>query len=108
VGMDEVQAARTESLFREVNERIAEAVEDGPLDDAQFLCECSDSSCTHAIEMPLNHYEEVRSEPAQFIVKLGHADPEIERVVDAARGYAVVEKDHPDAAEVAKELDPRP
>jgi hypothetical protein len=108
MGKDEAQLARTESLFREVNERIAETFEEASVDDAQFICECSDSSCTEGIQVPLDQYEDVRSEPTQFIVKQGHTDPAIERVVDAALDYDVVEKDDPDAAEVASELDPRP
>ena len=38
----EIRMARTESLFRNVNERIAECAQRVASDDAAFVCECSD------------------------------------------------------------------
>jgi len=101
------RAARTESLFRQVNERIAEKAEDSPNDQATFVCECADPRCAHPITAPLTEYEEVRSEPTLFLVRPGHADDSIERVVDERKGYEIVEKVDPDAAEVVEATDPR-
>jgi hypothetical protein len=104
---DGAQAARIESFFRDVNDRIAEAAEEDELGDSQFICECPDPECTERLHVPLDEYEDVRGEPTRFIVKPGHVAPEVERIVEVADDYDVVEKDVPDAAAVAEELDPR-
>jgi hypothetical protein len=87
-----VQAARTEALFRSVNDHIAGAA-DGFVDEAEFVCECADTECTDRIEAPLDEYEEVRTDPKLFVVKSGHADEEVEQVVSDEGDYEVVEKD---------------
>jgi hypothetical protein len=86
-----LQAARTEALFRSVNDHIAAAAEE-VVDDAEFVCECADASCTERIETPLDEYEQVRDHPKLFLVKSGHADEEVERVVSDEGDYEVVEK----------------
>jgi hypothetical protein len=88
-----VKAARTEALFRSVNEHIASAADDGLVDEAEFVCECADPACTHRLETPLDEYEEVRTHSKHFLVKPGHADEEVERVVSDEGEYEVVEKD---------------
>ena len=52
--------ARTESLFREVNERIAESAERFEADETKFVCECADPTCTQRVEATLDEYERVR------------------------------------------------
>jgi hypothetical protein len=104
---DGARAAHTESLFRAVNERIAELTDGAPVNQAQFICECSDPACTEEIHLGLEEYDELRSEPTQFVVKPGHTEPTVERVVDETDGYKVVEKDAPGAAHVAADRDPR-
>ena len=49
----EERIARTESVFRYVNERIAETSERFDTADAEFVCECADAECYHRIEAPL-------------------------------------------------------
>ena len=104
-----LRAARNESLYREVNERIEElnkrfdaALEAG----AAWVCECADTECTEPIEMTLGEYEELRSYPTRFAVLPGHVVAGVERVVDTHDSYVVVEKVGA-AAQVAAELDPR-
>ncbi len=104
---NDARAGHTESLFRNVNEKIAEAAEEAPVDDALFVCECDDPGCTAAVHMDLERYDRVRSSPTRFIVKPGHADAAVEHVVEEARSYDVVDKDAPTAADVAERLDPR-
>jgi hypothetical protein len=89
--------ARNESLFREVNERIAELGEkaeawspDGTID---FLCECGeDGGCGMRVRVPLEVYERVRSQDDRFVVRPGHETPEIERAVTWTDDYVVVDK----------------
>ena len=89
----QIEAARTEALFRSVNEHIAAAAEDGFVDDAEFVCECADPTCTEKVEAPLDEYEEVRTDAARFLVKHGHVDRSVEQVVSDEGEYEVVEKD---------------
>jgi hypothetical protein len=102
------RAARAESLFREVNEHTTATTEEALADDAIVVCECDDLSCTAHLHVPLEQYEEVRSEPTHFIIKPGHVDGDVERVVGVAGGYEVVEKDETDAVVVSETLDTRP
>ena len=88
-----VEAARTEALFRSVNNHIAAAAEHSVVDEAHFVCECADTGCAEKIEAPLDEYEEVRTDPKLFLVKPGHADEDVERVVSEEGGYQIVEKD---------------
>jgi hypothetical protein len=95
--------ARNQSLFREVNERIEKLAGDN--DVVEFLCECSDPACAITVELRVSTYEDIRSNPTHFFVKVGHDMPEIECVVSQADGYAVVEKFM--ETEFAKQVDPR-
>jgi hypothetical protein len=90
--IEETRIARTESVFRHVNERIAETVEHFDMDETLFVCECADADCHHRVEVPLETYEEVRENPTRFIVAEGHEEPSFERVVAKRRGYAIIEK----------------
>jgi hypothetical protein len=99
--------ARTEALFREVNERIAETAERFDADETKFVCECADQSCTHRVEATLEEYERVREDGATFLIVPGHEDERIEAVVQVEGDRAVVEKRHPLVAGVVRSLDPR-
>jgi len=81
----EVRIAKTESLFRDVNERIAESTQRLEPGGAAFVCECADPDCTEQVEAPLGVYEEVRSDGAQFLLAPGHEDERIERASAPAR-----------------------
>jgi hypothetical protein len=101
------QIARTESLFREVNERIAEAA--GRFDDEEtkFVCECADPTCTHRVEATLDEYNRIREDGATFLLVNGHEDERIEAIVRADGDRAVVAKRHPLVAPMARKLNPR-
>jgi hypothetical protein len=96
--------AQNEALFREVNERIEKVVEDAA--NPQFLCECADEECCETLELSIAEYEAIRSSPVCFPVKVGHNDPEVERVVEDNGHYVVAEKTGR-AAEIVRERDPR-
>ncbi len=89
-----VRAARNESLFREVNERIDSAGSGASPMFTEFMCECADDSCFDYISLTSEEYSSVRKMGAVFFVlKPGHAVPEVERVVGGeAHRYDIVEK----------------
>jgi hypothetical protein len=99
--------ARTEALFRDVNERIAESAERFDAERTEFVCECSDASCTQRVPASLPEYENVRSEPATFLVAPGHEHDDIERVVSDRGRYRIVEKVESVVRRVVIRLDPR-
>jgi hypothetical protein len=100
--------AKTEALFRSVNEGIKEASDRLDADTAEFVCECGDPTCTEHVRMPLIEYEGVREEATQFVVRPGHVKGPIERIVARRSGYAVIEKLDRVVARIARRLNPRP
>lgn len=112
MGARDERLAGNESLFREVNERVAEVAEhyvevESTADRVEFTCECGSATCTEAVALTLAEYEALRAVPTHFAVVPGHERPEIERVVERYAGYLVVEKQEEDAEQVARETDPR-
>jgi hypothetical protein len=103
-----VRAAKNESLFREINERIAELNEafEEILPVSEWICECADQACIEPLPLSLEAYEELREHPARFAVRPGHELLEVERVVEEHPEYLIVEKTGV-AQEIAVENDPR-
>lgn len=100
--------ARTEALFREVNERIAETAERFDAQATNFVCECADPSCTHRVGTTLDAYERVREEGDTFLLVPGHEDERVEAVVELVEEQAaMVEKREPEVRRLVLELDPR-
>ncbi len=105
--MEETELARTESVFREVNEAIAKSAEGFESDEAELVCECGDPACTHRLTVPLDDYEEVRADGTHFLVAPGHAEHGHERLVKRTRRYDVIEKAGARLAGMVRRLDPR-
>jgi hypothetical protein len=103
----EERIAKTESLFRDVNERIAEASERFDSDDAEFMCECGDPTCVERLEVPLDEYEQVRDDPTTFVLDPDHVKPDIEKIVEERDDYAIVKKVDAGMARIVRQLDPR-
>jgi len=82
---------RNQVLFREVNERVREVL-DGPYDDVEFLCECSNDECVETVLLSGAMYEHVRSRGNRFLVVEGHELPDLEEVVEEGPGFVLVEK----------------
>jgi uncharacterized protein (DUF1499 family) len=104
---DEVKRARTESLFRDVNERIAESAQRFDADRTQFVCECSDPNCTHRLAATLDEYEDVRADGATFMLTPGHAENDIERVLEDRGRFQIVEKMQQTVRATVRRLNPR-
>jgi hypothetical protein len=102
-----IRLATTESIFRNVNERIAESAQRFDADEAEFVCECDDRSCTDRLESSLDDYERVRAKPTHFLVAPGHENEAIEKVVERRRRFQVVEKFERTVAATVRRLNPR-
>jgi len=102
----EVRAARNESLFRSVNERLIElnATFASITDTFTIACECADAECVTMLDVEPAAYSAIRAEPHHFIVLADHVVPDIEFIVSETKNYLVVEKIGV-AAHVAKALD---
>jgi hypothetical protein len=101
-----VRSAKNEALFREVNNRILDAVDTVEDEGLEVLCECSDSSCTQIFPITLDEYRAVRARGERFAMLADHEDPTLERVVERNDRFIVVEKLE-EAGEVARDLDPQ-
>jgi hypothetical protein len=103
----EERLAKNEVLFRSVNEAIEQqALRFGGLDEYEFICECAARTCLDRIALTLKQYEHIRADGTRFFVAPGHANVEIELVVEQRPRYHVVQKDG--AAGIFAELaDPR-
>jgi hypothetical protein len=100
--------AKTEALFRNVNEEIRDASTRFGSETADFVCECGDPKCTEHIRVPLEEYEQVREDATRFVVQPGHVKGPIERVVKRGGGYAVIEKIDRVLQRIVRRLNPRP
>jgi hypothetical protein len=100
--------AKNEAVFRDVNERVEEVARTPGAAGAltEFLCECVNGDCYEHVQLSLAEYEQVRSNATHFLVAPGHVDTTIETLVRETERFAIVEKQG-EAAEEAKELDPR-
>ena len=107
---DAVRGARTQSIFRDVNERVRRINEAFsvvvPL--GEWVCECADQECSVRITMTHSEYEAIRAVSTRFLVAAGeeHVVPEIENVVERKEKYWIVEK-LGDAAKLATSVNPR-
>ena len=110
LGLNErqVRAAKNQSLFREVNEKLEGLAQAFALfaETSSFACECADTKCVARIELSLSQYEQIRSASNRFAVLPGHVYPDVERIVAEHETFCVVEKIGAGAA-VAEAADPR-
>jgi hypothetical protein len=90
-----------------VNEAIATTASRFEAEETDFVCECADPDCADRMTVDLDEYEGVRAEPTRFLLAPGHGESSIERVVEQTEEFDVVEKVAPDAAAVARALNPR-
>jgi len=104
---DVERIARTEAVFREVNEAIARTAATLDTDEAAFVCECSELQCAQRVTADLDDYEAVREHATRFILAPGHAQESVERVVEETPHYSVVEKVERRVAAIVRALNPR-
>ncbi len=99
------RAAKNQSLFREMNERIEHLASSGSF--SNFICECMNETCDANVSVTLEEYENIPRGSNRFFVLPGHEVNEVEEIVDVAEGrYLVVSKLGAGRA-IAEHLDPR-
>lgn len=94
-----------EILYRVVNEEIRtldERLGAAATPKQWFVCECGNVDCTERIEMTVEEYRGVRSDPATFAIVDGHEEPAVEHVVERTDRYTVVRKDPGEPARLAR------
>jgi hypothetical protein len=106
----DAEKAMTESLYREVNERIHDVNAQRGLHDLPegLICECAQLECSELITMNAVEYRGLRAHSTWFVIAPldQHFFPEVERIVARDGHYWVVEK-HDGAARIADQLDRR-
>jgi hypothetical protein len=89
------RAEKNEQAFKAHNGRRAAMEEAGhvPKDEpVPFACECDNSECHEAIEVPLGEYEQAVKPVDRFVGAPGHEDPAVEVVVAQRGTYLIVSK----------------
>ena len=103
----ERRLALNEAAFRVANERIRNWPERrGHEKPARYYCECARASCHEQVLMSSGEYERVRADSHHFVIVPGHEVPDIERIVERADRYFVIEK-NPEVHGITELTDPR-
>src|SRR5258706_760878 len=101
----EERLALNEAAARDINERLEEADNTGSY--LRMVCECGRASCDRVVAITTSEYEEIRSDPIQFVVVREHLIPDLERVVAETDRFVIVAKLEGTPAAVVVEEDPR-
>jgi 5-bromo-4-chloroindolyl phosphate hydrolysis protein len=104
----ELRAARNQSLFRAVNEKLRELNEafSEVSETYAIACECADVSCVQTLHIVMQDYVDVREHPNRFVVLKDHVYLDAERVIAQNDGYMVVEK-NTDVSEITEATAPQ-
>ena len=98
-----------EAIFRQVNEQIRSLNQEFGTEDSTMtvVCECGNGDCAERLELGVSAYERIRDNSRLYVIVKGHEIPDVERVVEQAEGYDVVQKREGEPSDIARELDPR-
>lgn len=89
----EERVARNEELFQIVNRQIEKLEKTlGPRKTFSMVCECGKKHCLDGFDVEPDVYERVRANSLLFFVVPGHEDSQVEKVIERAPQYLVVEK----------------
>jgi hypothetical protein len=104
------RAAKNQSLFREINERIKEMNANSHFFTmlGDWVCECANDTCVERLSLSTRAYEAIRQHGTRFLVAPGdqHVWSDVEQVIEMNDEYWIVEKLER-AAEIATRADPR-
>jgi hypothetical protein len=106
-GLSAERVARNDAIFRHANEGISESAQEHDVEHAiPFVCECADPECRELVQLTMDQYGEVRSDPRQFLNAPGHEETREawSEVVARRDGYVTVAK-LGRAGEVAERLE---
>ena len=104
----EERIAKNEATSRVINEGMETAYESEPQDaHLFFLCECGLEQCDRTVRITKAEYEQVRSDPRQFVILRDHLIPDVEQVVSDGDTFLVIAKREGTPAEMAIQEDPR-
>lgn len=91
--MNSARVRQDAEMFASANEEIRDRAEQfGFTGAVPFLCECSSVECMEPVQLALPTYRELRAHGERFILRPGHDDPRVERIVGSAADYTLVEK----------------
>jgi hypothetical protein len=90
--------AENEVVFKQHNMRIKQQISKVMPDSNKssfrvgFVCECSDETCREKVEMTLAQFQKCSKSSKYFVLKPGHEQSDLERVIETSSSYSVVEK----------------
>lgn len=79
-------ARAVENVFRQINESFLK------LDSPHFICECSDTSCTEAIDVSAETMRSLHKNRNLYVIKQTHINTDLEELVEAHDEFVVVRK----------------
>ena len=103
------RVGHNEVLYRLVNEQVESlnAAFGTITNDFAVICECGDLECQEQLSVTRSAYEQIRADPAAFILTPGHQAANVEDVVETNGDYVVVAKRPGTPARLAAATDPR-
>lgn len=96
--------ARNEAASRAINEKVEGSRDERSL--MPIVCECGLTKCDRTIEIALDEYRAVRTDPTRFAVVPEHLIGDIERIVYENDRFVVVAKREGIPADIAREEAP--
>jgi hypothetical protein len=88
--VNNAQTRKTQIVFREVNERIAEITRKQEENESGFLCECGRDDCIEILALSLVDYQALRDGEDFFIAARGHCVEGVDRLVESRDGFDVL------------------
>ncbi|MCW2927811.1 MAG: hypothetical protein JWM86_1779 [Thermoleophilia bacterium] len=103
-GLIEVVAVKAEQHSREINQKLADQLQDFGARTVEVFCECWAPQCKGTMSLRLRDYYSIHRREDQFVICPGHDLPSIEDVVERTDEYWVVRKT-PEAMQAAADDD---
>jgi hypothetical protein len=113
VSSREERVARNEETSREINEKIEDAHEEaaqesqGQNDRIRMVCECGREECDRLVAITLAEYDQVRSDPRQFVMVREHVVEDVDRIVSETDRFVLAVKREGTPAHEVTDGDPR-
>jgi hypothetical protein len=79
-------ARAVENVFRQVNESFLK------LDNPRFICECSDASCTDAIDVSAETMRSLHEDRNLYVIEPAHINTDLEELVESHDEFVIVRK----------------